>query len=67
MLNSTISRGKRYFFFTVFRYKFRPAVDADVISGVAVEYVGMDVRVSFGDSRSNGFRDIRLADLVSNE
>ena len=29
--------------------------------------MGMDVPVQFGDSRSNGFRDIRGADFVSNE
>ena len=27
----------------------------------------MDIRVKFGDSRSNGFQDIRGADFVSNE
>ena len=29
--------------------------------------VGMDVPIKFDDSRSNGFRDIRGADFVSNE
>ena len=29
--------------------------------------MGMDVPVQFGDSRSNGFRDIRGADFVSNK
>ena len=52
---------------TVFHYNFRPEVDNDVISGVAVDYVSMDVRVKFGDSRSNGSRDIQEADFVSNE
>ena len=32
-------------FLTVFGYNFGPEVDVDVISDVAVEYVGMDVRV----------------------
>ena len=41
--------------------------DNDVISGVAVENVGMDVPIKFGDSRSNGFRNIQGADFVSNE
>ena len=43
---------------TVFRYHFRPETDNDVISGVSVDNVGMDVQAIFGDSRSNGFRDI---------
>ena len=34
-----------------FRYNFRPEVDSDVISSVAVNYVGMDARVKFGDSK----------------
>ena len=37
------------------------------IYGVAVDNVGMDVRVKLGDSRRNGFREIRGADFVSNE
>ena len=31
------------------------------------DYIGMDVRVKFGDSRSNGSRDIRGANFMSNE
>ena len=31
----------------------------DVISGVAVDHVGVDVHIKFGDSMSNGSRDIR--------
>ena len=46
---------------------FRPEVDSDVLSGVTVDCVGMDVRVKFGDSTSNGFRDMRRAVFVSNE
>ena len=34
---------------------------------MAVDNVGMDVPIKFDDSRSNGFRDIRGADFVSNE
>ena len=34
---------------------------------MAIDYVGVDVRVKFGDSISNGFQDIRGADFVSNE
>ena len=45
----------------------RPEVYNDVISGVAVENVDVDVPVKFGDSTSNGFRDIRGAGFVSNE
>ena len=41
--------------------------DNDVISGMAVYNVGMDVPIKFGDSRSNGFGYIRGADLVSDE
>ena len=50
---------------SIFRYNFRP--EDDVISSVDVDNVGMDVCVKFGDSKSNGFRDIRGADFVSNE
>ena len=45
----------------------RPEIDNDVISGVAVNNAGVDVPIKFGDSRSNGFPDIRGADFVSNE
>ena len=34
---------------------------------MAVDNVGMDVPIKLGASSSNGFRDIRGADLVSNE
>ena len=39
----------------------------DFISGVAVELVGLDVRVQFGDSRSNRSRDIRPAHFVMDD
>ena len=51
----------RKFYFVAIRfcrkcYNFRPEVDDnDVISGVAVDYVGVNVHVQFGDSRSNGW------------
>ena len=45
----------------------RTEVDNDVISGVVVDNVGIDFHIKLGDSRSNGFRDIRGADFVSNE
>ena len=49
---------------TVFCYNFRPEVDNDVIVfSVAVDNVGMDVCIKFGDSRSNRF-DI-LKQLIS--
>ena len=51
--------------FDCFTYNFRPEVDNDVISGMAVNNVGMDVSVDFGDSSSNCFRDIRGADWAS--
>ena len=50
-----------------FRHNFRPEVVNDVISCVAVEFVGVDVRVTFGDSRSNGSPDIRLPHFVTDE
>ena len=34
---------------------------------MAVDNIGVDVPMKFGDSRSNGFPDIRGADFVSNE
>ena len=54
-------------FDSFFRYNFRPEVAIDVVSGADVESVCMDVSVKLGDSRSNGSRDIRGADFVSNE
>ena len=41
--------------------------DNDVIAGVGVDNVCTDVYIKLGDSRSNGFRDIRGTDFVSNE
>ena len=38
-------------FSTVFPYNFRLEVGNDVISGRAIENVGMDVAIKFGDSR----------------
>ena len=49
-----------------FPNNYRPEIDNDVISGVPVDNVGMDVCVNFGDSRSNGYGDIR-ADFVLHE
>ena len=40
--------------------KCRPEVASDVISGVALFYVGMGVRAKFGDSRLNSGQIIRL-------
>ena len=34
---------------------------------MAVEYVGTDVRVKFGDSRSNRSQDIRAAHFVMDD
>ena len=51
-------------FSTVFRYN---VGHSDVISGVAVVHVGVDVLVKVGDSWPNGSRDIRGADFMSNE
>ena len=38
--------------------KCRPEVAGDVISGVAVDYVGIDVRATFGESGLNSGRTI---------
>ena len=50
----------RSLYSNVFRYNFRSEVDDDVVSDVAVDNAGMDVYVTFGDSRSYSLRDIRL-------
>ena len=42
----------------VFAICCRTEIDNDVISGAAVDNVGVDVAIKFGDSRSNRFRDI---------
>ena len=38
----------------------------DVISGANVGQMGMDIPVKYGDSSSNGSRDIRLPHFVTN-
>ena len=53
--------------FRVFRDNFRPEAVSEVLSGVDVECVGVDVRVKLGDSTSNRSRDIRAAHFVTNE
>ena len=45
----------------------RPEGASDAIYGMAIDYVGLDVHVKFGDSWLNGSRDISGADFVSNE
>ena len=40
---------------------------SDVISGAIGGQVGMDVRVKFSDSSSNGSRDIRLPHFMTND
>ena len=40
---------------------------SDVISGAAVDHVGVDVHVKFGDSRSSSSQDIRVADFALND
>ena len=55
------------YFLLFFPYNFRSEIDNDVIPDVAVENVGVDICVKLGDSRSNGFQNIRGADFVSNE
>ena len=58
--NSTLIHQSRHFRHC-FRFNFWPEAVSDVIFGVTLEYVSMDV---FGDSRSNRSRDIRAADFV---
>ena len=59
--------AQRGHFRRVFRDNFWLEVANDVISGVAVEYVIMDVRLKLGDSRSNRSRDIRAAHFVMDD
>ena len=66
-LTSSFISPNRHAFSRVFRNNLRPEVGSDVISGLVVELTGVDVRVKFGDSMSNGSRDIRAAHFVSNE
>ena len=54
-------------FYSFFFAKCHSELVSEVIASVTVESVGMDVRVKFGDFRSNGSQDIRQADSVSNE
>ena len=46
-------------FSIVFRCSFRPELGSDVISGSNVGQAGLDVHVKFGDSSSNGSREIQ--------
>ena len=50
--------------FHVFAICRRLEIDNDVTCGVAVDNVGVDVPIKFGDSGSNRFRDI-LEELIS--
>ena len=63
----SLSRSREITQIDCFPYNLRQEVDNGVISGMATDNVGVDVPIKFGDSRSNGFRDIRGADFVSNE
>ena len=54
-------------FDSVFRYNLRPEIDNDVISSLSIDCIGIDVQVKFGDSRSNGSRDIPGGDFVPNK
>ena len=47
-----------------FRCSLRPGVVGDVISVASVGQVGMNVPVKFGDSSSNGSRDIFSSEVV---
>ena len=51
-------------FDSFFRDNFRLEVVSDVISYMAIEYISMDVRLKFGDSRSNCSGDIRISHFV---
>ena len=64
----TLNRSRqRQYFRLFFHYNFRPKTDNYVISRVAIDNVGVDVPIKFCDTRSNGFREIRGADFVSNK
>ena len=63
LINSTRSRHFRQ----LFRDNVRSEVDSDLISGVVIGQVGMDVHVAFGDSRPSFSRDIRLPHFVTDE
>ena len=54
-------------FASFFRENFRPEVVIEVISGFALERIGMDGLVKFCDSRSNHCRDIRTAHFVMDD
>ena len=59
---------RRGIFHSFFHHNFQPEVDNDIISGVAVDYVDVDVHEKFVDSAgSNDSRDIQGAVFVSNE
>ena len=51
----------------VFRDNCRLEVAVDVISGMAIEYVGVDFHVKLDDSRSNRSGDIRAAHFVTDD
>ena len=65
--NWTRRRLRPGIFDSFFRNNFLPEVVSDIISGLAIEYVGLDVPVKFGDSRSNHSRYIRAAHFVIDE
>ena len=44
--------------FESFCYNLRPELDNNVISGVAIDNIGVNVHANAGDSRSNGHRYI---------
>ena len=57
-------------FLSFFRDNFRPEVASDIISGLSVDEVGLDVFVKFGDSRSSpsrNSRNIRADQFVMDE
>ena len=51
----------------VFHNNFRPEVISDVLSGVGVEQIGVDISVNFGDSRSSHSRYIGLPLFVAED
>ena len=52
-MNKAVRGGILAVFRTYFN-KCRPEVAVDFISGVAVDWIGMDVRAKVGDSKLNG-------------
>ena len=60
-------RSHVLFYGTSTATNYQPEEASDVVSGMAVQYVSVDVCVKYGDSRSNRSRDIRLPHFVTDK